>query len=1166
MKKIRFIAIFLVLLMLAMPVLTACKDDTPNDNVGENPDDGENNNGGEDKPTPTPPNKPPINVEQIPAGYAVYNHFDSMALGTLSNSKTVVSAAKTGVKYSIVEDNNYRDGADVARVLWLYREAMEGVTKDRDGYINLQPSSSLQLADVYAVEFDIKVTEKTTGTVQVNGRKAASGGPQFSNFLTYNSATGKLTANGQAAGSLSLDTWHTVTIMIYDEALYYDVYLDGYKMVGQVDYVNANYPKRSDCEINLYRITMDGTAKESEFYLDNVAIYRPQDSNNRPNVYKGSLAKTYEQINMPDITLFDASTITSENYQALIAKYAAAHMSLLNGYVAEEGAEPVTGQVDLKDAIRIEAVSPDGKEHYPLAENWGDPFSKTDEELAELGYSKYLFLDAYDSGFNAPAFLFDPEFMASCGIPVKTGAEIKESEEIFTGSDVALFYDISNYSTLEIEFYIPPETLNNEKGYYQFLVYLASGNRDPVGDTNNGISYFSTALKTSDSRFSEGTAKLSFNIAAMGSTREAKLTTITSVEFRFSGWSNTLNGANTNKAVKDKDYFLSNDHPVAIKSIKLSGGIKVPVEDPAAGMENCTHKNEEGVSLMTEEIFNPATCTDYGYAALKCTACGKTSPKVITKDDPMNEVLQLPVGHRYGSADENAADYNEREVVYPSCTLGGSSTAKCLDCGVPAVMENYAPLGHSYITKIDNASKQISFDCPVCGAYEFSKFADEMPKAADIKAALEAAGYTVKAICVPTVDLTAANSTDDTESFNPTDSSYYVKPTLGTKFNILLRGGKFEILTEGEGEEATNFIRMYHTSQAHSYAEVVPGTTASDVVFELNMRLGPQVDGKYTFTSGFQLIDRSTAALAAGGNYMPTFANLKDDGTFTLAASNYAVQLSEDKFTNIAIAFHFGNNTLDVYIDGVMRAKDLTINNDANANMAAFGVDEIRFFQVQKGTTASWLDIGNTICYNASFPVAFTSVALDGVVADYSGTVLDNTFDDDYSLDADENTVVTGTATVTENALLVSGKTDVKFVTDPLKRNSAYIITIDFKGTENNMKNGVLLTGLKSNFYGQELSEAILTVDADGDIVFYNQIIGNTSETMKIEVAVNEEKNTIDVYVNGAYVASGWYVNADYCNAEDGVYVTGYVLGCTDGAEYSVDSFTVVTGRYEKAE
>jgi len=80
MKKIRFIAIFLVLLMLAMPVLTACKDDTPNDNVGENPDDGENNNGGEDKPTPTPPNKPPINVEQIPAGYAVYNHFNRLAV------------------------------------------------------------------------------------------------------------------------------------------------------------------------------------------------------------------------------------------------------------------------------------------------------------------------------------------------------------------------------------------------------------------------------------------------------------------------------------------------------------------------------------------------------------------------------------------------------------------------------------------------------------------------------------------------------------------------------------------------------------------------------------------------------------------------------------------------------------------------------------------------------------------------------------------------------------------------------------------------------------------------------------------------------------------------------------------------------------------------------
>ena len=47
------------------------------------------------------------------------------------------------------------------------------------------------------------------------------------------------------------------------------------------------------------------------------------------------------------------------------------------------------------------------------------------------------------------------------------------------------------------------------------------------------------------------------------------------------------------------------------------------------------------------------------------------------------------------------------------------------------------------------------------------------------------------------------------------------------------------------------------------------------------------------------------------------------------------------------------------------------------------------------------------------------------------------------------------------------------------------------------------------------------------------------------------------------YVATGWFANADYSNADDVPYVIGYKFACTEGGEYSIDSLLVKTGIYE---
>lgn len=1119
MKKIRFLAIFLVLLMVAMPILAACDKGPATEEPGES--ETESSTTRTRRPIDTPP-------QGLPAGYASYEVFDKLALGNFSKSGNIQSVGKSGVTYTVVESDNFAEGETIARALQLYRK--EGSTGETDGYINLTPNT-INLADVYALEFDLMVTEKTTGSVSINGRKAGAS-TQFNNFLTYTASTGKLTANGQNAAELENNKWYTVTIMIFDNELYYDVYVDGWKVLGQVDYANAAYPKRSETDINLYRITMSGGATETEFYLDNLAIYRPLDETNRPMDYQGNNAVTYEPINMPAIELFNADNIvTTEDYQKLISDVVGTKVSNINGYKASESATPTTGMLDLKDAFRMVQVREDGLSYTSLAENWGDPLAS-----AEEGYTKYLMMDGFKTGtFTEPKFNFNKDFMLANGIPHRTGEQVKAEEGAnFTGSGD--FYDISNYSTLEIDFFIPEESRRADS-WLQFLVYIPSGNRE------GGISYYNVAYKTNAANFNKGFATVTIKIGTLGSTRSASLTTISGIEFRFSGWSNGVNGVAANQ---------TDDHPIAIRSIRLTGGVKVPVQDPAEGMENCTHQTEDGTSTMTETVTVAPTCIDYGYSAWKCTVCGKTTPKTPGEGAVITEILLNPVGHRYGSADESAPDYNEREIIFPTCVKGGSSTAKCLDCGVPAVQETYAALGHEYTTKINTQDKIISFECPICGDYSEGHFSNEMPTITELKDKFTEAGVTLRGGFFGKEDL--SSGADGLDNANGLTS-----PKINN-WSILLRGSKFDVLTEGD----IKFARFYNQSSGHTYGQIqsIKTSAPEDTVLEMSVRMGPMIDGKYPSFGDLWVRDNATAATEAGGQASFTFGKI-EDGKIKFSNSTFAVELSETEFTHVSLVLHFSTNTIDVYVNGVMRAKDITLCGDASINAAAFIPHEFRVFQYSGAKMAdSWLDAANLYTYSGSFPAYFTGVNIDGVVPEYNGPVFDYTFDGEYDVTTDETVNVEGTATVTDNALIVSGGTSVDFVVDPLKRNTVYVININLKGTENNVKNGALLTGVKGNYYGETLTESILYVDADGDIIFYNQIIGNTADDMEIAIAVNEDAKTIDVYVNGEYVVTAWYVNEDYGNVEDQVYLTGFTFNCTEG-ELVIDNFNVTTGKYQ---
>ena len=207
MKKIRFLAIFLVLLMLAMPILTACDNGSGSGEQSSEED------------TTTTTKKPSrtsgtggLNVSTTKDGYVVYEDFNTKALGAFGTAGYVASAAKTGVSYSVVESDNFAEGEDIARALYFYRTAMD-TTDNRDGFINVTPPA-IDLADVYALEFSLMVTEKTTVNIAINGRKAPGGSAVFNEFVRYEAGTKKLMANTQTVTEVELNTWYTVTIKI----------------------------------------------------------------------------------------------------------------------------------------------------------------------------------------------------------------------------------------------------------------------------------------------------------------------------------------------------------------------------------------------------------------------------------------------------------------------------------------------------------------------------------------------------------------------------------------------------------------------------------------------------------------------------------------------------------------------------------------------------------------------------------------------------------------------------------------------------------------------------------------------------------------------------------------------------------------------------------------
>lgn len=793
MKKIRILSILMVVLMLlsSFSMLIACDDEkepeTPDGDDEENSSKttrprGDNTGGG-------------LADTTVPDGYIVYQNFDSFSLGSFTKGTGIATAIKTGASMNIVDMMN-QAGDNTTKALQIYRTEGNGTT-DTDSFINITPTAS-KLEETYVLEFSFYLGADCEEGIGVNGRKEYGGGGKFNQYL-WISPAGTLEAKG--GGGLKIDiekeTWYKVALVINDEACTYDLYVDGMLYAEGITNQASDYPKQSEASINLYRITMSGSSKISNFYLDDIYVY----NGNKPNEVKGSAVPNYQHVSLEDIILFEANAdadVKQFYYTEVLEKVEKGELDAKNG-IALVGISKATGDIKVLSSSDLSTV----------------------DEIDE-GYEYYLQVKDFSTFMAELTLNFDAEKLTALGV---------EATKDFKGNDT---WDLSRYKRVEFEFYVPASMSGADKTY-GFLVCV------DCGQAESGWSYYMKGLETKGSYFTKGDGSYTFSelIEGMGASRTPDTTTMQFISLKFSGWDGTCG--------LDKKKTAADGYAIYLKSAKLTGG-GYDIEVPRSNDETCTHVDADGNSLLGEEMTMPATCVNYGYNYKQCSKCGYV--EVINDLSKLKE----PSGHDFGTP----ADNPTYDIVYPTCTTGGYSDAACKVCGKVERQQTYSPLGHEYTTVIDIGTNSFKQTCVNCGDKVSLPFAEKLPTYDELVDSIDNGDYTVhykwdlSGEAVTSENVVKDEDKQVSTIINGTNVCLFHRwYSIGDNEGV---DGVNKYFTMGS---ATS--KDYQASNYHSYVNVTnKNVGTSDLVYQISIRLGQiGVDGKYN-TGSVELADRST--------------------------------------------------------------------------------------------------------------------------------------------------------------------------------------------------------------------------------------------------------------------------------------------------------------------
>jgi len=644
-------------------------------------------------------------------------------------------------------------------------------------------------------------------------------------------------------------------------------------------------------------------------------------------------------IDLKPITVFEAGKETDP-----LSFYLPETLPKINGYNGN-----IKG-VSMKNAISLAGVNADGNVQVLTPE-----YGQSALEISE-GYEYYLKLSGFLSAQSKIFFNLTDTAMEGTGIPSHIGP------------DGLPAYDLSEYDQLRIDFYIPESTYTLNP--YRFIIILDCG-RNSAGGNWSYIYVMPTSVQLANSE-NKGFYTAIYDFRTMSIMRTPNLKNVNNINFQFSGWSNGAvgdDGKNTG-AQDNYDFF--------IKSIKLYGASNSLVTLPT-GDESCAHAS------MTQTTVPSVYCS-IGYSVYSCDNCG------YKKIDNDYSKLQF---------NTQSHDYVVTEIVEPTCEANGYSISKCKYCSEE--IENIlVALGHDYfickteeptcteegynIYRCQDCSQQYKTSLPKLGHSYQLKITDDGTL---LLACVRGDVITMPQMTtsIPTyTDLVEKLATDGNINYShnlsasvfPTNytitNNHYVEGDTATQtsarygnLNALIRQGKFSVLSNGGNDNVDNYMRLeskYHNIQNYINAWLYSPTNAkipqgTNITIEFSIRTEIRDFEPETYNRKYiEIIDRS------GNAVFIELCSISPTGVLNFG-DKCEYQLSDTKFTNIAVSIHPTNTTYDVYVDGILLGINIPLPANKHTDIKNLTIHEFRFNQYVSET---WTDIANIIAYDSVCP------------------------------------------------------------------------------------------------------------------------------------------------------------------------------------------------------
>ncbi len=318
MKKIRFLAALLVILMLPLSVLFGCKkpeekpEDDPEEEEGGGETGGGTGNGGSGNVSTTPIDNDGLSGN----GYLVMFHFDAAKRGNLNVDVApykrffTVDTGKSGTAYS-VDDKMGKNGTGALLIERKGTNASSNVA-----FMTTALGSSFD--SQHTLEFDIKLGKGLLGdTLEVIADKKAK------QTLVSISPDGKIV---DCDGMLLYEAnklegeWVHIAIAVDDRACKYDVYINGVKRATEVAFSNKSYSTTEDLE--QYSFKLAGMTYEDTYcYIDNLGLIdglTPKEYTSDNVVYRDYYVQNFDVFTASKV---DTNGNVLPNLDALIGVY-----------------------------------------------------------------------------------------------------------------------------------------------------------------------------------------------------------------------------------------------------------------------------------------------------------------------------------------------------------------------------------------------------------------------------------------------------------------------------------------------------------------------------------------------------------------------------------------------------------------------------------------------------------------------------------------------------------------------------------------------------------------------------------------------------------------------------------------------------------------------------